>query len=1131
MKITNFSIARPVFTLVTMALFLLLGFVSLTNIPLKLIPDIDAPIAAVVTSYDQAGPEEVVEQISRPMEQNLSTVSGLNNISTISMEGQSLTILEFSWTTSIDDVENDIITSMNQVPLPNDAGQPQFIKFDPAQFPIIQLSLSSNNGDDIDNLVQNLENELLRVDGVATIDLLGETIEEIAVTLDQDELEENNLNQSDIVQVLQTHNITAPGGVVDDGGQELTTRVLFELGSIEDIENIVVSETITEEEETETVLLSDVATVERGPEPSDIITRTNQEDAILMSVQQQSDANTAGVASEFMSEMDDLVGSGTYEDLQADVLFNQGEFIEDAISNVVLALIAGGIIAMIVLFFFLRSFKTPILIGIAIPFSVIVTFVLLFFSNFSLNIFTLGGLALGIGMLVDNSIVVIENIYRHLSMKKSPRQAASDGTKEVATAITASTLTTISVFLPIVFISGIVGNLFREFALTVSFSLIASLAVALTVVPMIASRWLTPPPEDREEKRQKSRFVRFFDKSTRWSLKNRMLVLLFTLVLLVVGAFGITTVGTQFLPATDESFLQVEIENEPGTPLATTFEDVEAIEEILDDYREIDAYTSVTGSGGDQGPMAEGSQGNEAVVYVTMVPVLDRDISTIDFGEEIRRDIENAAPDAEINLAVDASFGGEPNTFSFDVSDQNPERLLEVAEDLQEEFEDMSEFTEVTNSYEDTVPEVQVLVDDDAAREEGFTPAEIADAVDTQTRGQFATQIVTDQNDVLEVQVRLAEEFTDDVEALGDLLIRNQEGEFVALEDVADIEQGEGAETINRINQEESVQFSLTYTTDNNLGEINDLVNETIDDYGLPSETSVSFTGDQRLLEDAIADLTLALILAIVFVYFVMAAQFESLKYPLVVMFTVPLVLIGVAIALTVTRTPISVTGFIGLIVLVGIVVNNSIVLVDYVNRQKEYGLKSFDAIVEGVKDRARPILMTASTTILALIPLALGLGEGAEIQQPLAITVIGGMISATFLTLVLIPVVYSFFDKDTRHLNKKYMTPDGQLVPAYLLEEKQAEKQEEEQTHYSLDSGELSSDQTEMSDFYKKMDDPVDPELSYTVDEEVEELPYEQDKGYEGTDIQERPKNQDMTKEELLDVLEELIKRNNKKE
>ncbi|WP_199228161.1 efflux RND transporter permease subunit [Salipaludibacillus keqinensis] len=1144
MNVTGFSIKRPVFTLVTMVLFLLLGAISLTNIPLKLIPDIEAPIAAVVTSYDDASPEEVVDKISRPMENSLSTISGLNNISTISMEGSSLTILEFSWTTSIDDVENDIITSMNQTPLPSGAGTPQFLKFDPSQFPIIQLSLSAADDDvELSSLVRDLEAELLKIDGIATIDLLGDAIDEIEVSLDQEQLEENNVDQADVVQALQSHNVTAPGGIVESGDSEITTRVLFEMGGVEDIENIVIS---TDPESGDEVSVADVAEVAVGPEPSDVITQTNQDDSILVSVQQQADANTAQVSRTFTSELDELLSESQYEDIDSAILFNQGEYIDDAIANVALALVAGGIIAMIVLFLFLRSIKTPLLIGIAIPFSVIVTFVLLYFTNFSLNIMTLGGLALGIGMLVDNSIVVIENIYRHLSMRKEPKQAALDGTKEVATAITASTLTTISVFLPVVFISGIVGNLFREFALTVSFSLLASLVVALTVVPMLASKWLKAPDEDVEEKRKKSRFVRFFDRSTRWSLKNRAVVFMITIGLLIAGGFGVTTVGTEFLPATDEGFFQIDVENESGTPIDVTYEDVQEIEDILDGQGDIQHYTSVTGSSGDQGPMGGTGNGHEAVIYVTMAPIDERDISTMDFSEDIRRDIERAAPDADISISMDASFGSDPNTFSFDLNDSNPQQLEEVAGDLLEEFEDMNEFTEVSNSLEETIPELQILIDDEAAREEGFSPAQIAEFVDNKTRGVYATQIVTDENDVLEVYVRYDDEFIADVEALEDLLLRTPEGEYVPLSDLAEIEEGEGPETINRINQEESVQFSLTFGSANNLGEINTLVRDTIDDYGLPSETSVSFTGDQQLLEDAISDLTLALILAVVFVYLVLAAQFESLRYPFVIMFTVPLVVIGVAIGLTVTRTPISVTGFIGIIVLVGIVVNNSIVLVDYINQLKAAGHKSYDAIVEGVKNRARPILMTASTTILALIPLALGFGEGTEIQQPLAITVISGMISATFLTLILIPVIYSFFDRDTRHLNRKYMMPDGQLIPAYLLDETYSKDQGEGRTHYLARQESNTEQDPDISDFYKEADEEPLSELDsykdsssqpYTYDEPEEFVPSDSAKGKpllfdeeENSNLPSRKMrhpSSEMSRDDLLGLLEKIVERN----
>ncbi|QKS71816.1 efflux RND transporter permease subunit [Paenalkalicoccus suaedae] len=1127
MNLTNFSIKRPIFTLVTMALFLLLGVVSLTNIPLKLIPDIDAPIAAVVTSYDNASPQEVVDGVSRPMENSLSTISGLNNISTISMEGSSLTILEFSWTTSIDDVENDIITAMNQTPLAQGAGTPQFLKFDPSQFPIIQLSLSTLDDTNLDNLVQQMEQQLLRIDGVASIDLLGDAVDEIEVSLNQELLEENGLDQADIVQAIQANNVTAPGGVVsDENNREISTRVLFDMVSVEDIQTIVLA---SDPETGETTTIDDVADVAIGPEPSDVITRTNQDDAILLSVQQQADANTAQVSRDFIAELDELLEESTYSSIDSAVLFNQGEFIDSAIQNVSLALVGGGLIAMAVLFLFLRSFKTPLLIGIAIPFSVIVTFVLLFFTNFSLNIMTLGGLALGIGMLVDNSIVVIENIYRHLAMKKSPKEAAADGAKEVAGAITASTLTTVSVFLPVVFISGIVGNLFREFALTVAFSLLASLLVALTVVPMIASRWLKRPKENEEAKRRDSSFIRFFDRSTRWSLKNRIVIFLTTLGLLIAGGVGITTVGTEFLPASDESFFTINVENETGTPLDDTFTDVQEIEEILDGRAEIDNYTSVTGSSGQDGPMGQNSVGNEAVIYVTLVPVSERNASTADFAETIRRDAERAAPDADVSISIDASFGGEPNTYSFDLSDPNPVRLQETADELLAEFDSMNEFTEVSNSFEETIPELQILVDSEAARDVGLTPAQIADSVDTKTRGALATQVVTEENDIYEVNVRYQDEFIDTSTALEELLIRAGDGTFIPLSDVATLEEGTSPETINRINQEESIQFSLTYRSDFNLGEIDTLVTDAIDRVDVPDEATVSLTGDQQLLNDAIGDLTLALILAVVFVYFVLAAQFESLKYPFVIMFTVPLVIIGVTIGLTVTQTPISVTAFIGFIVLVGIVVNNAIVLVDYINKRKESGLKSYDAIIEGVKDRARPIFMTASTTILALVPLALGIGEGSEIQQPLAITVIGGMISATFLTLFLIPVVYSFFDRDTRNLNKKYVTPDGQIVPAYLLEERTS-KEQEEKRHFIETA-------TSTEEYYKDSSEVPDESFEESMPKDVEDIPYEgsiyddqEQKEYDQTGKKHSDTASNMSKEELLGLLEEIVKRNSKK-
>ncbi|WP_416147137.1 efflux RND transporter permease subunit [Salipaludibacillus sp. HK11] len=1124
-NLTKFSIKRPIFTIVTMVLFLLLGAISFTNIPLQLMPDIDPPIGAVVTSYPDAGPEEVVEKVSRPLETSLATVPGLNNISSISMEGSSMTILEFSWATSMDDVENDIRSQMSQAQLPSEAGSPTFLKFDPSQLPIMQLSLSSiGDEDNFSELAEDLSMELAKLNGVASVDLTGEEVDEIQVELDQDSLEEYGLDQSNVIQMIQSHNVTSPGGIVESDDLQFTTRVLFEMTSIEDIENVVLT---VDAETGDDVTVADVGSVELLPENSGAITRTNQEPAIMMSVQQQSDGNMAQISSEVNEELARLLDENKYSDIEMAMLFDQGEYVEEAISSVSLALIVGGLFAVLVLFGFLRSVKTPLIVGIAIPFSVIVTFVLLYFTNMSLNIMTLGGLALGIGMLVDNSIVVIENIHRHLSMRKDPKTAAYDGTKEVGGAITASTLTTISVFLPVVFISGIVGNIFMEFALTVSFSLLASLAVALTVVPMIASRILKTPKENMEEKRQKSKFIKVISSSVKWSLKHRLGVLAITFFLLVAGVFGVSQVGVEFIPDTDEGFFEIGVELEHGTPLEETLESVENIEEVLDDEQDILHYMSTIGSTGPEAALFGGSGSNEASIFITMQALQDRNISTIDFADSIRRDVERAAPDAEVSVEQQAMMGGAPNTLSFDVTDADPTRLEEVADEILAEFEDMSEFNEVSNDLTDTVTEIQYNVDDEAARENGFVPAQIAQMINEKMNGAFATQIVTEQEDIYEVHVRYGEEFTTTVDDVENLLLRNDAGEYVEFGELVEVEEGEGPATINRINQESSVQFSLQYGNQYSLGEISQLAETTIDDLDIPDETTVNFTGDQELLESAMSDLTLALMLALVFVYLVLAAQFESFKYPFVIMFSVPLVIIGVALGLTLTLTPLSVMAFIGLIVLAGIVVNNAIVLVDYINKMKESGMRSYDAIVEGAKDRARPILMTSITTILGLVPLALGMGEGSEIQQPMAITVIGGLISSTFLTLFFIPVIYSFFDKETRHLNKNYVTPDGQLIPAYLIDERSTNQKDQQK--YALPSDSYQSQQEDSLDqeeYYREI-----TEDEYDYDEEIQDIEFTDQTSENKNDTKnDRGETKEDRREELLDLLEDVLKKERRK-
>jgi hydrophobic/amphiphilic exporter-1 (mainly G- bacteria), HAE1 family len=1020
MKISDFSIRRPVFTIVTMLLILILGGVSLLRIPLKLIPDLNPPVGVVVTNYPGAGPEEVVEKVTKPLEESLSTLPGMKNIQSTSREGSNFILLEFSWSTSIDDIENDVLQRLDQTPLPDGAENPRFLKFDPAQFPIIQFSLREEGKEaNLKTLSENLKLELTRVEGVANVNVSGSLKDEVVIELNQQSLKDNRLSQKDVINTIRANNVTAPGDTIETNGQTLTTRVLSKLQSVDELKKLVL---LVNPKSDKKITLSDVATVEKRQQDTNTITRANQEPAILFSVLQQSDANTASVSKAFQKELDRLLEQDQYQSIKADVLFDQGDYITQAIGNIASSLLIGGAFAMLVLFLFLKNVKSPLIIGVAIPYSVIVTFVLMFFADFALNIMTLGALALGIGMLVDNAIVVIENIYRHLSLGKSPKEAASIGAKEVGGAITASTLTTVAVFLPVVFISGLLGELFTEFALTISFSLLASLVVALTVIPMLASRLLKKPKGNIEAKRRRSKSRKTFTRSVKWALRHRFIVLFLTLITLVAGGLGLTTVGTQFLPPTDEGFFNMRVELENGASVEETNKVVNAIEEKLKKEKDVDVFVSLVGTTQEESFRGSG-KGNIAEVYVKMKPLDDRERSIFNFADEVKPEVERAAQkvnkSAEVSFNLQSTSGSSPQTLTFNLRDTDQKRLEKSVDTLFTSLKNMKDVSEVSTDQMETVKEVQMNVNREKALQQGLAPAQIGTLVQDVTRGVLATQMVTDSSDVINVLVQYDRNITQNLDSLKKLLIPNGQGKYIQLNSVVDFSIEDGPVSIQRIDQQHAVQFTLKYSSATNLGEISKAVDEKIESVDLPKETLVSFSGDRELLDDSIDDMALALGLAIVLVYMVMAAQFESFKYPFVIMFTVPLMVIGVAIALAITQTPISISAIIGVIVLAGIVVNNAIVIVDYINQRKEAGTNSFDSIVEAVQDRARPIFMTALTTILGLLPLALGIGEGTEINQPMGIAVIGGLISSTLLTIYVIPIVYSFFDKDTRRMKR----------------------------------------------------------------------------------------------------------------
>ncbi|WP_078554021.1 efflux RND transporter permease subunit [Bacillus alkalicellulosilyticus] len=1001
MNISKYAVKNPVTTIMMMLLVLLLGFVSLTGLKLDLMPNINPPVVAVMTTYQGAGPEEVAEMVTKPIEDVVGTSSGLQTMQSRSSSNSSLIIAQYEWGTNISEVREDLSTSLGLVQLADGVGQPMIVKFDPTMMPIIQFAIS--NGDDVAHLQEMIDEvivpQLQTVDGVASVNVIGGFEEEILVSLKEEDLSEYNLSQQQIVQLIQGNNLTFPGGIIEEGGEKLNLRVLAKVESIDALQELPVS--IIPGEELEVVTLGDVADVSIVPKDVASMARTNGKESLLISIQKGGTANTVEVSNSVQDRLNSI--KKNHSELRFAVSMDQGDVIQQSVSNVSLALIFGGIFAVAVILVFLRSIRATIIVGVAIPFSVISTFILMFFSGMSLNIMSLGGLALGVGMLVDNAIVVLENIYRHLGKTKSRKEAAVQGAKEVSGAVTASMLTTLSVFLPIVFVGGMVGELFKELALTVTFALLASWAVALTVVPTLGGLLL------KHDKIKEPKENRIYKSMITWALNHRLVTLLIAGVIFVGSISAAPLVGTEFMPSQDEGMFTVDIELPEGASLESTLEVVKDIEEEILAATEVDVVTTSVGNSDPFMAAATGSGENQGSITINLIKSDERTRATERVMSDIEEKVESLQHEAEITFNVSNSMeamSGAPNAIEVMLLGNDRDQLEEYSRELTERLADVEEIRTVTDSVVDGKPEYQYIVDKEEAFKYGLTAHQVATSVNQALQGTVAAMIFD-----TEVRV-IMDDVSNSKKAIENFMIATQTGEEVALKDIGEVVRGIGPVTVVRENQQDSIIVSATFEGQD-MGTVSRNVQVTIDDMisdlNIDTERfTIKVAGGAEMMDEAFASLLLALVLAIVFVYMVMASQFESLVQPLIIMFTLPLAVTGVILGLLTTGYAFGITAFIGIIILVGIVVNNAIVFIDYTNQLRERGLAVREALVQAGLTRLRPIIMTALTTMLGLLPLAIGAGEGTELQAPMAIAVIGGLFTSTLLTLVVIPVIYS---------------------------------------------------------------------------------------------------------------------------
>lgn len=983
---------------------LLIGFISLTKLPIDLLPNLELPIMAVSVSYQGVGPHEIESLISIPLEKSIGTLNGIESVMTRSSENNSLLIAQFAFGTDMSQAALELRERVDTVKafLPSDASSPMVLKIDPDSLPIIQVSLRGT--DDLASL-QLFANEILspqleRVDGIAAVDVSGGYTRSIEIEVDPATIHNYGLTMDTLMTIIRAENINLPGGVVKRGDQEYTIRTLGEFTSLAEIEDLRFMLSSGQQ-----LRLADFAEVSFVEDELGSIVRSNGKRSLDISVSKQSGTNTVNVARSVMKSLDEIIADNPQYEITP--VLNQAEFIELAIDNLVQNALLGSLFAVMVLLIFFRSIRTTLIIAVAIPISIIATFVLLYFTNITLNLMTLGGLALAVGMLVDNAIVVLENIFRYREEGAEKEQAAVHGAGEVAMAITASTITTIAVFLPIVFVGGITSEIFKELALTIALSLMASLIVALTVIPMLSSKFIKVRAEDPDKDpgvvikvfaKIKEKYVKLL----KVAIDNPGKTILSGVLVFAIAMSTIFLIGTEYFPEIDQGQFSVSVDLAAGTSSEKTEETTIFVENLILDIPGVETVYSTIGKGSSS---------------INVITDLSREHSSSDVADTLRKKVENiAGADISISVLSAASLaggdiGGAP--ISIAIKGDSLEELESISQEIVDIVKTVEGTRMVSSSFSRGVPEIQVKIDRLHASQYGLTTAQIANSIRTTMTGSTVTRYKY-QGSEIDVVVKGAGSYDQGIASLDSLLITTPMGTIIPLSEVADIFLAQGPTSIQRENQERIVMVSSQiYQRD--LGSISEEIELLLKDYQIPRGYSYEIGGEYTELQDALRDLGLALVLSIILVYMVLASQFESFLYPFIIMFAVPLSFAGGAFGLFVTGKSLSVPAMIGAIMLAGIVVNDAIVLVDYINTRRREGEEVKEAILNAGEIRLRPILITTLTTALALVPLGLGLGEGGELLAPMGIAVIFGIILATLLTLVFIPALYIVFDRLTK--------------------------------------------------------------------------------------------------------------------
>ena len=1056
MHLIDFAIRRRVTIVMCTVAIALFGLVSLSRLKLNLLPDLSYPTLTIRTELPGAAPLEIETLVTRPVEEAVSIIRNVRQVRSVSRSGQSDVTLEFLWGTDMDLAGIDVREKLDLLQLPLEAKRPLLLRFDPTSEPVLRLALLDDGARAGDESVERLKAlrrfaedrlkpDLEAVEGSAAVKVSGGYEDEVQVFVDQEKLAQLGLSIDTVTRRIRAENVNLSGGRLEQGMQRFLVRTLNEFETIEQMANSIIAT-----REGQPVYLRDVATVTRGYKDREAVTRVDGRETIELAVYKEGDANTVQLAEgvqERLKALEETLPEGT----KVRTVYDQSTFIDAAIGEVKSAALIGGLLAILVLYAFLRDARATLISGIAIPVSVLGTFVLMYAFDVTLNIMSLGGIALAVGMLVDNAVVVLESIVRKQEHGMERSEAARRGTAEVAMAVTAATLTSVAVFFPMVFITGVAGQLFRDQSLTVTFALAVSLVVALTLVPMLAAGRpervvgaavaTTHPPRRADVQlarvaaalgRAFHRVGRFFAAvlsplvrvtqavndwadtrypgAIRWALAHPGKVIgsaaaLFAFTMLVIAP----RLGTELIPQMSQGEFNVDLRLPPGAPLEQTDRTVQAAQRAAAGLDDLALAYSVAGTGNrlDANPVDAGENtGRLSITLQAGATRKDEDVAMA----RLRAGLDDL-PGVQYRFSRPSLFALS-TPLEVVVSGYDLDRLREAAEQVRARMLADELFADVKTTVEAGNPEIQIVFDQERASQLGLVVRDIADRVVNSVRGEVATRYKL-RDKQIDVLVRSVDTRAASIEEVRNLIVNPGSDFPVPLSAVADVQLAVGPAEVRRLGQERVAVVSANLAH-GDLGTAVARLHAIVEEVELPVGTTAFLSGQSEEMQDSFRSLQFVLLMAIFLVYLVMASQFESLVHPFVILLTIPLAVIGAVWALWLTGTTVNVVAYIGLIMLAGIVVNQSIVLIDAVNQARERGLDKQDAIVEAGRLRLRPILITKLTTILGLLPMALGHGEGAEVRAPMAISVIGGVLLTTFLTLLVIPVVYAVLDRKT---------------------------------------------------------------------------------------------------------------------